>query len=79
MERFHECYALVGAIDALAVGTGATTTDVIDARDAQELVFVVNVGTIAATGTVDFHRQYGHSHGHGHDLTDRDHPAYRDR
>ncbi len=54
MERFHECYALVGAIDALAAGTGASTTDVIDARDAQEIVFVINVGTVAATGTVDF-------------------------
>lgn len=52
MERFHEEYALVGTIDPVST-SGTSTSDVIDCLDVAEVVFVLSVGNIVSTGTVD--------------------------
>lgn len=53
-ERFYEDWALSATIDPN--GTGSTTTatsDVIDMRDVEEVVFILSAGTLAAGCTVD--------------------------
>ncbi len=53
MERFTEQYALVATIDPTGDATGTSTSDVIDCLDVTEVVFVLLLETVAATGTVD--------------------------
>lgn len=59
--KLSEDLALVAAIDALAAGTGTSTSDVVDAGKHGQVMFILNVGTIAATGTVDLDIQEGTS------------------
>lgn len=52
--RFSEQWAISGTIDPDAYASGTYSTDVIDLEDVHEVVFIVQVGTMAATSTVDF-------------------------
>lgn len=62
-ERLSEALAVMAAVDPTgATGTtGTATSDVIDMDDFGSVLFVVLVGAIAATGTVDFKVEEGTS------------------
>lgn len=53
-ERLTELLSIEASIPALAAGTGTSTSDVIDMNEVHEVLWVISVGTVAATGTVDF-------------------------
>ncbi len=53
MKRFTEEYAIVATIDPTGDVTGTTTSDTIDCAELTEVVFVLLLETVAATGTVD--------------------------
>ncbi|MCK5564543.1 MAG: hypothetical protein KAJ07_04800 [Planctomycetes bacterium] len=53
-EKLHELLAVVATIDPDAYATGTFTTDWVDMKFVQEVLFVVQVGIITASGTVDF-------------------------
>lgn len=52
--RFSDDLALVSQIDPTDAATGTQTADVVDMSLFDEITFIVQVGTVAATGTVDF-------------------------
>jgi hypothetical protein len=49
-----ESLALVATIDPASVAASTVTTDVIDLKLARRVVFIVAVGTLGASATVDF-------------------------
>lgn len=51
----YEELAVVGGIDPQAAGTGTSTTDVIDMRYWEKVLFIIQTGTVATAGTVDFY------------------------
>lgn len=54
MNRWDEQNAVVGGIDPTGTGAmGVVVSDHIDAEQWNEVVFILQAGTIAATGTVD--------------------------
>lgn len=60
-----EEWAVVGTIDADAAATGTYTSDVVDMSDWDAVLAVVQAGTIAAGGTVDFKLQSAPATGSG--------------
>ena len=58
-ERLSEALAIVACIDPDANGTGALESDVIDMRYHRRVMFIVQVGTMASTSTLDFKVQEG--------------------
>lgn len=53
-ERLSEGLRVVDCIDPDAYAIGAVNGDIIDMRDLRRVLFVVQVGTMAAGSTVDF-------------------------
>lgn len=54
MNRFTDEVAILGTVDPEAQGTGTAGTDIIDMSYWEEVAFVLMVGTMEATATVDF-------------------------
>ena len=52
-DRFSDELAVVAAIDPTTAGTGTSTSDTIDLELWGEVTFILSVGTVASTGTVD--------------------------
>ncbi len=54
MERVHEAVAIVGSIDPDAHTAATYLTDAIDCSDFDQLLFIVQAGTLGASATLDF-------------------------
>jgi len=64
MDRLSERLAVVATIDPDAYGTGNQDADVIDMQLHRRVLFVVQAGTIASTGVVNF-KVYGDTASNG--------------
>ena len=53
-ERLSEALAVVGAIDPQVLSSTTKTTDVIDASKFDSVLFIVSVGAVTSSGTIDF-------------------------
>jgi len=56
-EKLHQLLAVVATVDPDAYSTGAQNTDWVDMTIFQEVMFVVQAGVIASSGTLDFEIQ----------------------
>jgi len=54
MEKVYENVAVLGTVDPISQGAGSVNTDVIDALNFTKIVFLVKVGVLGASATVDF-------------------------
>lgn len=68
-ERLSEQLAVVACIDPDAYGTGAVSSDVIDMRYHRRVIFVIQVGELAAGASVDFKVQEGSTSSPSSDLS----------
>ena len=56
-EKLHQLLAVVATVDPDAYSTGEQNTDWVDMTIFQEVMFVVQAGVIASSGTLDFEIQ----------------------
>jgi hypothetical protein len=54
MNRFSDEWAVLATVDPASIAVGTAMTDVIDTQNWNELAFILQLGAIGASGTVDF-------------------------
>lgn len=54
MQKSYDNIAVLGTIDPVSQGAGATSTDVVDMQLFEKVLFVLIVGALGASATVDF-------------------------
>lgn len=65
MRRLDQILAVVAGIDPDAYGTGAQNSDTIDMRDFEQVMFVVQAGTLGSSATLNFKVTQGNTSGMG--------------